>query len=66
MQVLAKLQTDAYGDLDDDVAPRWLVGGPENVICSVQICVVVLPSRPRLLTIRGTPCDRLIQHQGCG
>ncbi|MGD0463644.1 MAG: hypothetical protein ABSB74_14250 [Tepidisphaeraceae bacterium] len=65
MQVLAKLRADTYGDLDDGVAPTWLVGGPENTIRGVQVYAIILPHRPRLLAVHGTPCGRLIHHQGC-
>jgi enamine deaminase RidA (YjgF/YER057c/UK114 family) len=65
MEILAKLRADAYGDLDDGVAPAWLVGGPGPAMRGVQIYAVASSSRPQPLTINGRPCARLICNNGC-
>jgi enamine deaminase RidA (YjgF/YER057c/UK114 family) len=65
MQILAKLRTDAYGELDDGVAPAWLVGGPDPAIRGVQVYAVASPSRPQPLTVNGHRCARVIHSNGC-
>jgi enamine deaminase RidA (YjgF/YER057c/UK114 family) len=65
IQILAKLRADAYGELDDGVAPAWLVGGPDPVIRGVQVYAIASASRPQPLKVNGRRCARLILNNGC-
>jgi enamine deaminase RidA (YjgF/YER057c/UK114 family) len=65
MELLSPVRGQAYGELDDRVAPTWLVASPDPALRGVQVHALVLPARPEPLSIDAVPYGRLIQHGGC-
>ena len=60
-------RSQAYGDIDDGVAPSAVVGkermaGP---IAGVQVHAVSSNSRPEVLNLKGAPCGRILRTPDC-
>jgi enamine deaminase RidA (YjgF/YER057c/UK114 family) len=58
----------AYGPLDDGVPPVRLAvpEGPDGPVAGVQVHAVRIDETPRLVTLRGRPCGRMLDAGGLG
>ena len=56
-------RSQAYGDIDDGVAPSAVVGkeGMAGPIAGVQVHAVSSSSRPEVLNLEGIPCGRIFR-----
>jgi len=65
IQIIRPIRTKAYGLLDDEVEPAWLVV-PEGVngqIAGVQVHAVVDGQSPEILHSEGIACGRILHGQ---
>ncbi len=65
MELLVPIRRQAYGELDDGVAPAWLVGSPDPALRGVQVYALALATPREQLAVHGVPYGRVIQHNGC-
>jgi len=65
--VLLRLRSQIYGELDDGVAPTILVGKPESTgpIMAVQVHAVCSDGRPEVIDVQGRPAGRILRVPGC-
>lgn len=65
-EVISQARAQMYGDIDDGVAPTFLVGqeGISGPIAGVQVYAVSSNNRPETISIEGTTCGRIIRVQG--
>jgi len=66
LELVAPIRADLYGDLDDGVAPTWLVA-PENLlgeITGVKIHAIRADQAPEVCQFNGLPCGRVLRHDG--
>jgi len=63
MEGLCRIRSQAYGDLDDGVAPSLLVGkeGTVGPIAGVQVHAVSGNSRPEVINLKGNLCGRILR-----
>ncbi|HUT46781.1 MAG TPA: Rid family hydrolase [Sedimentisphaerales bacterium] len=66
-ETLRKARAQAYGDLDDGVAPSYLVAaeGSSGPIAGVQVHAVSGGNRPEVVQLDGKPCGRIFRSSGC-
>ncbi|MDD5327018.1 MAG: Rid family hydrolase [Phycisphaerae bacterium] len=65
METIRSVRLKEYGDIDDGVAPTFLVGkeGSSGPISGVQVHAVTGP-RPEVLRLDNKPCGRIFRTQG--
>ena len=66
MEEILRLRSEAYGDIDDGIAPSALFGkeGMCAPIAGVQVHAVRSDTRPEALVLDGTLCGRIIRVPG--
>jgi enamine deaminase RidA (YjgF/YER057c/UK114 family) len=66
MEAISRVRLKVYGDVDDGVAPSFLVGkeGMSGPIAGVQVYAISSDSRPEVINLQGTPCGRIIRVPG--
>jgi enamine deaminase RidA (YjgF/YER057c/UK114 family) len=66
-ETIRKARSEAYGDLDDGVAPSFLVAaeGSSGPIAGVQIHAVSAQNKPEVVSLEQIPCGRILRTPGC-
>jgi enamine deaminase RidA (YjgF/YER057c/UK114 family) len=66
MEKVLRVRSEAYGDIDDGIAPSALFGteGMCDPIAGVQIHAVRSDTRPEALVLNGSLCGRIIRVPG--
>jgi enamine deaminase RidA (YjgF/YER057c/UK114 family) len=66
VETLCQARSEAYGDLDDGVAPSFLVGkeGLSGHVAGVQVHAIISDSKPEVVHLEGNPCGRVIRLPG--
>ena len=66
METVSEIRSKAYGDIDDGVAPSFLVGkeGMLGPIAGVQVHALSSDSRPEVLNLEAIPCGRILRLPG--
>ena len=66
VETLRKTRSEAYGDLDDGVAPSFLVAteGLSGPLAGVQVHAVSCDSRPEVIDLDGNQCGRILRVSG--
>ena len=67
METLCQARSEAYGDLDDGVAPSFLVAkeGLSGNIAGVQVYAISSDSRPEVVSLDQTGCGRILRTPDC-
>lgn len=63
INIAADIRSKAYGDIDDGVAPTFLIstaGGP-GPVAGVHVHAVVTDSKPELINLDGKLCGRILR-----
>jgi len=60
-------RSEAYGELDDGVAPSFLVAaeGSTGPIAGVQVHAVSTENKPEVISLDQTACGRILRTPGC-
>ncbi|MFC1603412.1 Rid family hydrolase [Planctomycetota bacterium] len=60
-------RSEAYGDLDDGVAPTFLVAaeGSSGPIAGVQVHAISTENKPEVVNLDQTGCGRILRTPGC-
>ena len=60
-------RSEAYGDLDDGVAPSFLVAaeGSAGPIAGVQVHAISTENKPEVVSLDQTGCGRILRTPGC-
>jgi enamine deaminase RidA (YjgF/YER057c/UK114 family) len=66
-ETLCRTRSQVYGDLDDGVAPSFLVAkeGLSGQIAGVQVHAISSNNRPEVVTLDQTGCGRILRTSGC-
>ena len=66
-ETIRQARSEAYGDLDDGVAPSFLVAaeGSSGPIAGVQVHAINTNSKPELIRLDQTGCGRILRAPGC-
>ncbi len=66
MEILSRARSQAYADLDDGVAPSFLVAkeGLLGPIAGVQVHAISSDSRPEVISLDQTGCGRILRVSG--
>jgi enamine deaminase RidA (YjgF/YER057c/UK114 family) len=66
VETLRRARSAAYGDLDDGVAPSFLVAseGSSGPIAGVQVHAVRSSSKPEIIELEGKLCGRILRVPG--
>jgi enamine deaminase RidA (YjgF/YER057c/UK114 family) len=66
-ETIRRARSDAYGELDDGVAPSFLVAaeGSAGPIAGVQVHAVITQNKPEVVTLDQTACGRILRAPGC-
>jgi enamine deaminase RidA (YjgF/YER057c/UK114 family) len=66
LDIVSAARSEAYGDLDDGVAPSLLTGrqGRCGMISGVQVHAVAGASKPEVVRVNGKACGRLVKTPG--
>jgi len=66
-ETIRQARSEAYGDLDDGVAPSFLVAaeGSTGPIAGVQIHAVSTNNKPEVIRLDQTGCGRILRAPGC-
>jgi enamine deaminase RidA (YjgF/YER057c/UK114 family) len=66
VETLREARSQAYGDLDDGVAPCFLVAteGLSGPLAGVQVHAVASGGRPDVIDLDGHPCGRILRVPG--
>ena len=67
IETLCRARSEAYGDLDDGVAPSLLVAkeGLTGQIAGVQVHAISSNSKPEVINLDGNLCGRILRLPGC-
>jgi hypothetical protein len=67
IETLCRARSEAYGDLDDGVAPSLLVAkeGLSGQIAGVQVHAISSNSKPEVINLDGNLCGRILRSPGC-
>jgi enamine deaminase RidA (YjgF/YER057c/UK114 family) len=66
-ETIRRARSEAYGELDDGVAPSFLVAaeGATGPIAGVQIHAVNTDNEPQVVSLDRTRCGRILRAPGC-
>jgi len=66
LNIVSAARAEAYGDVDDGVAPSLLTGrrGRHGDIAGVQVHAVACSSRPEAVVVDGKRCGRILRMPG--
>jgi len=66
MEILSRARSQAYADLDDGVAPSFLVAkeGLLGPVAGVQVHAISSDSRPEVISLDQTGCGRILRVPG--
>ena len=66
-ETIRQARSDAYGDLDDGVAPSFLVAaeGSSGPIAGVQVHAISTENKPEVVSLDQTGCGRILRAGGC-
>jgi enamine deaminase RidA (YjgF/YER057c/UK114 family) len=66
MDIVSRVRSEAYGDIDDGVAPAFLLcsEGMSGPIAGVQIHAVIADSKPEAIDLDGSLCGRILHLPG--
>ena len=64
---IRQARSEAYGDLDDGVAPSYLVAaeGSSGPIAGVQVHAISTKNKPEVIRLDQTGCGRILRTPGC-
>ena len=65
-ETIRQARSEAYGDLDDGVAPSYLVAaeGSSGPIAGVQVHAVITENKPEVINLDQTACGRILRIPG--
>ena len=63
---IRQARSEAYGELDNGVAPSFLVAaeGSTGPIAGVQVHAVIAENKPEVVSLDQTPCGRILRTPG--
>jgi enamine deaminase RidA (YjgF/YER057c/UK114 family) len=66
-ETIRHTRSEAYGDLDDGVAPSFLVAaeGSSGPIAGVQVHAISTNNKPEVIRLDQTVCGRILRAPGC-
>ena len=66
-ETIRRARSEAYGDLDDGVAPSYLVAaeGSSGPIAGVQVHAISTNNKPEVVNLDQTGCGRILRAPGC-
>jgi enamine deaminase RidA (YjgF/YER057c/UK114 family) len=66
-ETIRQARSEAYGELDDGVAPSFLVAaeGSSGPIAGVQVHAVIAENKPEVVSLDQTLCGRILRASGC-
>lgn len=66
-ETIRQARSEAYGDLDDGVAPSYLVAaeGSSGPIAGVQVHAISTQNKPEVVNLDQTGCGRILRAPGC-
>ena len=66
-ETIRQARSEAYGDLDDGVAPSYLVAaeGSSGPIAGVQVHAIITNNKPEVIRLDQTGCGRILRAPGC-
>jgi enamine deaminase RidA (YjgF/YER057c/UK114 family) len=66
-EAIRRARSEVYGDLDDGVAPSFLVAaeGSSGPIAGVQVHAVITENKPEVVSLNQTGCGRILRIPGC-
>ena len=66
-ETIRRAHSEAYGDLDDGVAPSFLVAaeGSSGPIAGVQVHAISTKNKPEVVSLDQTGCGRILRTPGC-
>jgi enamine deaminase RidA (YjgF/YER057c/UK114 family) len=66
-ETLRQARSEAYGELNDGVAPSFLVAaeGSSGPIAGVQVHAVSMENKPEVVNLNQTGCGRILRTPGC-
>ena len=66
-ETIRRARSEAYGELDDGVAPSFLVAaeGATGPIAGVQIHAISTDNEPQVISLDQTACGRILRAPGC-
>jgi enamine deaminase RidA (YjgF/YER057c/UK114 family) len=64
---IRQARSEAYGDLDDGVAPSFLVAaeGSSGLIAGVQVYAISTNNKPEVISLDQTGCGRILRAPDC-
>lgn len=67
MEILSRARSQAYGGLDDGVAPSFLVAkeGLSGPIAGVQVHAIATNTQPEVVKLDANPCGRILRTSEC-
>lgn len=67
MEVLSQVRSRVYGDIDDGVAPSFLVceEGMSGPFAGVQVHAIISDSKPEVIKLDNVPCGRIVSLPAC-
>jgi enamine deaminase RidA (YjgF/YER057c/UK114 family) len=66
-ETIRTARSEAYGDLDDGVAPSFLVAaeGSSGPIAGIQVHAISTNNKPEVVSLDQTGCGRILRAPGC-
>ena len=66
-ETIRRARSEAYGELDDGIAPSFLVAaeGSSGLIAGVQVHAISTHDKPEVVNIDQTACGRILRAPGC-
>ncbi|MGB2864716.1 MAG: Rid family hydrolase [Sedimentisphaerales bacterium] len=66
-ETIRQARSEAYGDLDDGVAPSYLVAaeGSSGPIAGIQAHAISTENKPEVVSLDQTGCGRILRAPGC-
>jgi len=66
-ETIRQARSEAYGDLDDGVAPSFLVAAEDSSgpIAGVQVHAISTENKPEVINLDQTGCGRILRTPGC-
>ena len=66
METIRRIRADAYGDIDDGVAPSFLISkqGLSGPVAGVQVHAIISDKRAEVINLDNRPCGRVFRSPG--
>jgi len=67
IDIVSRARSEAYADLDDGVAPSFLVAkeGLSGPVAGVQVHAIISNTQPEVIKLDANPCGRILRTSDC-